>query len=167
MCQINNQRKSLRWQFDVEAVQNDLQDQLCGPQSAGAWQFYSCNHYYILSIECRTNLQCWLPGYSTKFTGHLYEWFAITLSPYYLITENPNLLLQILGKWSDIIDNLHPVAEWNMVSTNSTHASSSSTSLSFSSTLQIILKAANHITEINEQLHNIARDEGQFANLHI
>jgi hypothetical protein len=39
--------------------------------------------------------------------------------------------------------------------------------LSFSSTLQIILKAANHITEINEQLHNIARDEGQFANLHI
>ena len=54
---------------------------------------------------------------------------------------------------SNIIDNSHPAAEWNMVSTNCNHDSSSSSSTSSSSTLQINLKAVNQLTEVNENMN--------------
>jgi hypothetical protein len=67
-------------------------------------------------------------------------------------TESLDILPQKLGTESNIIDNSHPAAEWNMVSTNSNHDSSSS-STSSSSTLQINLKAVNQLTEVNENMY--------------
>ena len=68
-------------------------------------------------------------------------------------TESLDILPQMLGTDSNIIDNSHPAAEWNMVSTNSNHDSSSSSSTSSSSTLQINLKAVNQLTEVNDNMN--------------